>query len=172
MKNSFKMNALVAIVGAILLFLVSSYTWPPLHIDPFADIFDKAMGHIFPASLPLFYMMFFLLSYSIFVIPMFFCLLSLFSRKKNYSYFFIALISIFMIMDFTWIIHYWSYGLEYQGKCYTIIVTIANSIFFFVLYSLLFIFKKTKKNQWIHSANFLLCLMLIFLMFPWLGESI
>jgi len=174
MKNLFMKESLVAIVGAILLFLVSPYTWLIFMPDNFlANIYDKAMTHdIMPLSTLLYGGLFLWGSFSFFITSILFALLSLSSGKKSYIYFFVVFVSILMIMNFLWIIHNWSYGLKFQGEYYTIIVTIANGIFFILLYSLVFIFEKTKKNQWIHAANFLFCLMLIFLMFPWLGENI
>ena len=110
--------------------------------------------------------------FSFFIIPIFFLILSFFMKKKHYSVFIFSLTTLSLVINFSWIIYSWPFGIEYQGYFFTIIMTIINFFCFFTIYVSILYFKKTRRVFYLYFATLLLLTTLSLFAFPWLGESI
>ena len=107
-----------------------------------------------------------------FILPGLFILFSVFSNKKKYPWLFLIFALIISILN-TWFLYIaWPYGLQFQGKSYTIHIIIYNALSIISIFSLVMTGVKYKKIVLLDVATFLFFIFLAFLAFPHLGESI
>lgn len=152
------------LLSTLILIVLSPYMNMVVLKNGIYDIVQPTLGQ--------FSLLIFTGKFSLVILPTCYLVMSLLSKKKYYPISFGFIVTVVALTNTYFFIHAWSYGLQYQGLIYTIFIAFLNFICFFLVYTLLYQYKKGNKFIFIYIANFLLMLILTFVAFPWLGESI
>lgn len=143
-------------------------------LSPYATtiLFKSSMYDIIPPTILQFVLMTITGKFSLVILPAAYLLMSLICQKKHFPVVLFTVVTIFLVMNTYYFFTAWPYGIKYQGAVYTVLMTLINSLSFFLTYLFIWLYKKEKKVIFIYLANFLFMLTLTFLAFPWFGESI
>lgn len=170
--NLTRIEKIIITCGAITLFFISPYISSIFPFIAYVNLPGKIMGIELPASVLTILIPLLFRQMAPFFLPGLFVVLSIFSYRKNYIYFFTSLVSIIVFLDIVWIWHSWSGGIKHQGAYFAMIVAVENSICFLLIYACIALFYKFKNITLLFLAALLLCITLTFFAFPWLGEYI
>lgn len=148
-------------LGALFLFIISPY-------------FDNTWGFhlLLRCNILQFVLAMILQPLSCFILSGLFVIFSIVIHKRKWTIVFIIFVFILEILNGLWFYNSWSYGLRYQGERFVIFMAVINLLCFGSILLLTWLGVKYKNNIFLQVATLGFFVVLAFIAFPWLGESI
>lgn len=148
-------------LGALYLFVVSPY-------------FDGKSGFhlIWNVNIFQFVLAMLLQPFSCFILPGLFVVFSVLMHKRKWRVFFIIFVFLLEALNVLWFYKAWPYGLKFQGERFTIFIALINLLCFAAILLLAWLGGRCKNTIFLHIATLGFFIVLAFVAFPWLGESI